>query len=99
MQLFLQTACAYISCTVKANQIIHYVPGTTPFVAMALIDIAVSNVCMKKAKENRTDDHQWMVCKSNIKERKINENNFDQLVFVKFVKLSRCKHHAQITVL
>lgn len=54
---------------------------------------------MKKAKENRTDDHQWMVCKSNIKERKINENNFDQLVFVKFVKLSRCKHHAQIIVL
>lgn len=66
---------------------------------MALIDIAVSNVCMKKAKENSTDDHQWMVCKSNIKERKINENNFDQLVFVKFVKLSRCKHHAQIIVL
>lgn len=63
---------------------------------MALIDIAVSNVCMKKAKENRTDDHQWMVCKSNRKERKINENNFDQLVFV---KLSRCKHHAQIIVL
>lgn len=65
---------------------------------MALIDIAVSNVCMKKAKENKTGDHQ-VVCKSNIKERKINENNIDQLVFVKFVKLSKCKHHAQIKVL
>lgn len=49
----------------------------------------------KKQKKTR----QITVCKSNIKERKINENNIDQLVFVEFVKLSRCKHHAQIKVL
>lgn len=30
------------------NAILHTVPGTTPLVAMALIDIAVSNVCVER---------------------------------------------------
>lgn len=42
----------------KTNEYnIHNVPGTTPLVAMALIDMAVSRVCVER---KRTDVRFWM---------------------------------------
>lgn len=39
------------------NTTFHNVPGTTPLVAMALIDMAVSKVCVER---KSTDVKFWM---------------------------------------